>query len=155
VLVGLFLIFSSCAQPPAEIPPPAPTPTPIPEATPTPTPVPAPAPAPLPPAPTPVPKPPTPVPVPKPPSKPTPKPEPVPIPTPAPVGDEVIRLYYYGPSKLGVNPEEIPGAHNIYSASSSDGINFKEDQGVRFSYDSGILSGITDPDVVRFSSLSE
>jgi len=50
-----------------------------------------------------------------------------------------------------MDPAQIPGAHCIYSATSSDGINFKEEPGVRFSYDSGTQFGITDPDVVRLN----
>ena len=68
-------------------------------------------------------------------------------PPPADTGD-VIRLYYYGPSALGVDPAKVPGPHNIYSATSNDGINFREDLGVRFSYDTGAEFGITDSDVI-------
>ena len=64
---------------------------------------------------------------------------------------EVIRLYYYGPSAMGVDPAGLPGAHNIYSATSDDGINFYEDPGVRFSHDTGSDFGITDADVVRLT----
>ncbi len=86
------------------------------------------------------------------PPEPTPTPTPVtPEPTPTPTNDKVIRLYYYGPSSLGTDPAALPGAHHIYSATSSDGINFKEDPGVRFSYDTASTFGITDPDVVRLN----
>lgn len=71
-------------------------------------------------------------------------------PAPAVSGD-VIRLYYYGPSAVGTDPAALPGTHCIYSATSNDGINFKEDPGVRFSYDTKANFGITDPDVVRLS----
>lgn len=73
--------------------------------------------------------------------------------TPVPTfsSDKVIRLYYYGPSTLGMDPAAIPGTHCIYSATSSDGINFKEDSGVRFSYDTNATFGITDPDIVRLN----
>jgi len=97
---------------------PAPSPTPAPTPTPTPTPVPEPA------------------------------PEPTPTPTPTPASDKVVRLYYYGPSSVGTDPAALPGVHHIYSATSSDGINFIEDPGVRFSYDTKFEFGITDPDVV-------
>ena len=71
---------------------------------------------------------------------------------PSHTGGEVLRLYYYGPSAPGTDPVSLPGAHNIYSATSSDGINFKEEPGVRFAYDTGINFGIADPDVVRLNN---
>jgi len=84
------------------------------------------------------------------PTPPPPKEKAVPPPPPPPAATgEVVRLYYYGPSALGTDPAGIPGAHNIYSATSSDGINFKEDPEARFSYDTKATFGITDPDVVR------
>jgi hypothetical protein len=64
---------------------------------------------------------------------------------------DFIRLYYYGPSALGVDPATLPGDHCIYSATSSDGVNFTEDPGVRFAYDTGSQFGITDADVVRLN----
>jgi hypothetical protein len=64
---------------------------------------------------------------------------------------EVIRLYYYGPSAMGVDPAGLPGEHSIYSATSSDGINFYEDPGIRLSHDTGADFGITDADVVRLT----
>jgi hypothetical protein len=70
---------------------------------------------------------------------------------PASSSSDIIRLYYYGPSAVGVDPAMLTGTHCIYSASSSDGINFKEDPGVRFSYDTKSNFGITDPDVVRLN----
>lgn len=66
----------------------------------------------------------------------------------------VIRLYYYGCMVTGGDPASVSGPHNIYSATSSDGINFTEDPGVRFSYDSGAGFGITDPDVVQMNDVS-
>jgi len=66
-------------------------------------------------------------------------------------GSEVIRLYYYGSSALGVDPAGLPGAHCIYSATSSDGTSFTEDPGIRFSYDTGAEFGITDPDIIRLN----
>jgi hypothetical protein len=70
---------------------------------------------------------------------------------PASSSGDIIRLYYYGPSAVGVDPGTLTGPHCIYSASSSDGINFTEDPGVRFSYDTKSNFGITDPDVVRLN----
>lgn len=70
---------------------------------------------------------------------------------PAPPVGDIIRLYYYGPSAVGVDPATLTGPHCIYSATSSDGINFTEDPGVRFSYDTKSNFGITDPDVVRLN----
>ncbi|MBA7680727.1 hypothetical protein ES703_89048 [subsurface metagenome] len=66
---------------------------------------------------------------------PTPTPKPTPTPAPTTADDKVIRLYYYGSSALGTDPAALPGVHHIYSATSSDGINFTEDPGVRFSHD--------------------
>jgi hypothetical protein len=63
----------------------------------------------------------------------------------------VIRLFYYGPSSTTGDPAVLLGSHNIYSATSSDGINFKEETGVRFSFESITPLGITDPDVVRLN----
>ena len=73
------------------------------------------------------------------------------LPTPAPAAGDFIRLYYYGPSALGVDPAFLPGLHCIYSATSSDGIVFREDPGVRFSYDTELDFGIVDPDVVQLN----
>jgi hypothetical protein len=50
-----------------------------------------------------------------------------------------------------MDPAMVPGTHCIYSATSSDGLNFKEDPGVRFSYDTKTTFGITDPDVVHLN----
>jgi hypothetical protein len=69
-----------------------------------------------------------------------------------PAGGEVIRLYYYGPSALGVDPAGLPGDHSIYSATSGNGLDFKEDPGVRFSHNTGSGFGITDADVVRLNN---
>lgn len=67
------------------------------------------------------------------------------------VKKEFIRLYYFGSMTTSGDPASVTGPHNIYSAVSSDGINFKEDEGVRFSYDAGGKGGITDPDIVRLN----
>ena len=72
-------------------------------------------------------------------------------PTPAPESAGVIRLYYYGWMMKPGDPASASGPHNIYSATSNDGINFAEDPGVRFSYDAGTGFGITDPDIVRMN----
>jgi len=76
---------------------------------------------------------------------------------PPPPPSEVIRLYYYGIIGGGpdVEPLTILGPHNIYSATSTDGIHFTEDPGIRFSYDTqgafGPGLGVTDPDVVNLN----
>jgi hypothetical protein len=68
------------------------------------------------------------------------------------LASEVIRLYYYGTTgSIGTDPAKTPGPHNIYSATSTDGTNFTEDAGIRFSYDSGEEFGITDADVVNLN----
>ncbi len=57
---------------------------------------------------------------------------------------EQLRLYYIvfpGPPTPGQPPT---GVNKVYSATSADGINFTEEQGVRFEY-----SQITDPDVIK------
>jgi len=83
---------------------------------------------------------------------PAPTATPTPTATPAAPGDEVVRLYYYGHVMTpGLDPAAIAGPHAIYSATSSDGINFTEDPGVRFSHDTHSEFGITDPDVVQLN----
>ena len=83
---------------------------------------------------------------------PAPTATPTPTATPAAPGDEVVRLYYYGHEMTpGLDPAAIAGPHAIYSATSSDGINFTEDPGVRFSYDTHSEFGTTDPDVVQLN----
>jgi hypothetical protein len=61
---------------------------------------------------------------------------------PPPPPGELIRLYYAVYVLTG-------GPNDIRSATSTDGINFTEDPGVRFSHPE--ISGITDPDVVRLN----
>jgi hypothetical protein len=65
--------------------------------------------------------------------------------------NKVIRLYYYGPGSGPGDPASQLGAHCIYSAISTDGINFTQDPGVRFSFDTQTTLGITDPDVVQLN----
>jgi hypothetical protein len=65
-----------------------------------------------------------------------------PPPQPTPPLGEVIRLYYAAYVLTG-------GPNDIRSATSTDGINFTEDPGVRFSQPR--ISSITDPDVVRLN----
>jgi len=66
--------------------------------------------------------------------------EPLPLPPPPP--DEVVRLYYAVYVFTG-------DPNDIRSATSTDGIHFTEDPGVRFSHPE--VSDITDPDVVRLN----
>lgn len=59
-----------------------------------------------------------------------------------------LRLYYVvfpGPPTPGQLPTSV---NKVYSATSTDGINFAEEQGVRFEYEQ-----ITDPDVVKIGGL--
>ena len=58
--------------------------------------------------------------------------------------DGRIRLYFFGSDITQGDPARHPGDHNIYSAISDDGINFKLESGVRFS-----APFITDPEVIR------
>lgn len=58
--------------------------------------------------------------------------------------DGSIRLFFYGPSEADVDPALIEGEHSMYSAVSSDGVNFVMEDGVRFAY-----NRITDPEVVK------
>jgi hypothetical protein len=78
------------------------------------------------------------------------------------VPSEVIRLYYYSFNVTDgcptCEPVPIPGSLKICRATSTDGIHFTNDSGVRFSYDAegefGPGAGITDPDVVRLNDSS-
>jgi hypothetical protein len=66
-----------------------------------------------------------------------------PLPLPPPPSGELIRLYYAVYVLTG-------GPSDIRSATSTDGVHFTEDPGVRFSHPE--ISGITDPDVVRLNN---
>lgn len=60
-----------------------------------------------------------------------------------PPATPIIRLFYYAmTSQEGGEPGQYAGSHKIYSATSSDGLNFTEESGVRFE-----LEQLTDPDV--------
>jgi len=83
--------------------------------------------------------------------EPLPETAPEPETTPSTEPQEVIRLYYYGASSIGSDPAALPGEHCVYSATSSDGIKFTEDAGVRLAYDTGAEFGIVDPDIVRLN----
>lgn len=73
--------------------------------------------------------------------------------SPAPE-NSIIRLFYFIPpgSSKTEEPKAVDGAttteppHQIYSALSSDGINFRQESGVRFEWDA-----ITDPDVFQLN----
>lgn len=62
--------------------------------------------------------------------------------------DGRIRLYYFAtsppPAGRPADPARQEGPHLVRSAISTDGIRFREEEGVRFSRE-----GLTDPDVVR------
>jgi hypothetical protein len=63
--------------------------------------------------------------------------------SPTPHDEPIIRLFYYGPEFGGGDKQgEVAPLHKIYSATSSDGISFTEEEGVRFEKEN-----ITDPDV--------
>lgn len=70
-------------------------------------------------------------------------------PEPSPTPEvPIIRLYYYGQTpaamRLGKQSDPFAGPHKIYSAVSSNGIDFAEESGVRFE-----LEQLTDPDVFQ------
>ncbi|MFQ5681464.1 MAG: hypothetical protein ACE5GG_05400 [Candidatus Omnitrophota bacterium] len=58
--------------------------------------------------------------------------------------DGRIRLYFFGSQITAGDPAAETGKHKIYSAISSDGVNFRLEPGLRFA-----AEGITDPEVVR------
>jgi len=71
-----------------------------------------------------------------------------------PPAQPIIRLFYYGsetapPSDKAAlsGKQDMEPAHKIYSAVSSDGVNFTEEEGVRFEREA-----ITDPDVFPVST---
>jgi hypothetical protein len=59
--------------------------------------------------------------------------------------DGTLRLYFYGPTSSNGDPAQISGDHVIYSATSTDGVNFTVEAGQRFAD-----TTITDPEVVKF-----
>lgn len=67
-------------------------------------------------------------------------------PAPFITDDGKIRLYYFDieEGRSNKTPSYVPMQTKIYSAISDDGINFSEEDGVRFKF-----SGIFDPDVIK------
>ncbi|MFA5030487.1 MAG: hypothetical protein WC495_02790 [Patescibacteria group bacterium] len=67
-------------------------------------------------------------------------------PDPVLLEDGRIRLYYFDINESRVNPSNnrVPSPQRIYSAVSSDGVNFTQENGVRF-----VRDGAFDPDVER------
>ncbi len=61
------------------------------------------------------------------------------------LSDGSLRLYYFGPEITQGDPARQEGKHNVYSAKSSDGINFVVEKGIRFEDFS-----LTDPEVITF-----
>lgn len=159
VLLGMLVWLTACQSEqvpaPADVPapaltlqpaePPAPEASEAPEIAPVPEVKPPPVPLPAPPQPPERPPEPSAMPL-EPPAAPS---QPALLPV-APPEAGVIRLYYYAHVMTpGADPAALPGPHVIHSATSRDGINFREDPGERFSHDTGSQFGITDPDVVR------
>lgn len=61
--------------------------------------------------------------------------------------DGRLRLYFFGPETIAGDPALAPGPHKVYSAISSDGINFTVETGVRFQD-----NNLTDPEVIRYGN---
>lgn len=61
--------------------------------------------------------------------------------------DGRIRMYFFGSDITSGDPASQPGEHKIYSAISSDGINFIVEEGIRFQ-----MQEITDPEVIQVRS---
>ena len=61
--------------------------------------------------------------------------------------DGRLRLYFFGPETIAGDPALAPGPHKVYSAISSDGINFTAETGVRFQD-----NNLTDPEVIRYGN---
>lgn len=62
------------------------------------------------------------------------------------LSDGRVRLYYFGSETTQGDPASAPGDHVIYSAISSDGVNFVQEEGERLA-----LERMTDPEVVEWN----
>lgn len=62
------------------------------------------------------------------------------------LSDGRMRLYYFGSETTQGDPASTPGDHVIYSAISSDGINFVQEEGERLAREQ-----MTDPEVVEWN----
>ncbi|MBI2128864.1 hypothetical protein HYU07_01360 [Candidatus Woesearchaeota archaeon] len=60
--------------------------------------------------------------------------------------DGSLRLYFFGPDITSGDPAKQEGKHKVYSAKSSDGMNFVAEEGTRFEDNS-----LTDPEVIYFN----
>lgn len=61
------------------------------------------------------------------------------------LSDGRLRLYYFGATLTQGDPASASGEHTIYSATSSDGLSFTQEDGTRFSH-----AQMTDPEVVQW-----
>lgn len=61
--------------------------------------------------------------------------------------DGSLRLYFFGSETTFSDPAKVEGTHKVYSAASSDGVNFTAEQGVRFE-----ANNLTDPEVVFYNN---
>lgn len=63
------------------------------------------------------------------------------------LSDGRLRLYFFGSDVTTGDPGQATGPHKVYSAISSDGINFTVEDGVRFQN-----SGLTDPEIIAYNN---
>ncbi len=63
------------------------------------------------------------------------------------LADGSLRLYYFGPDSFGGDPAKETGKHKVYSARSTDAVNFTGEPGVRFE-----MEKLTDPEVIYFNN---
>ncbi len=61
--------------------------------------------------------------------------------------DGRLRLYFFGSETTEGDPALVSGPHKVYSAISSDGINFTAETGARFQD-----NNLTDPEVIRYGN---
>lgn len=60
--------------------------------------------------------------------------------------DGKLRLYYFGSETTSGDPAAVKGPHKVYSATSTDGVNFTAEDGSRFA-----AEGLTDPEVIQWN----
>ncbi|MBU4205030.1 beta-galactosidase [Patescibacteria group bacterium] len=63
------------------------------------------------------------------------------------LSDGTLRLYFFGSEITSGDPAGATGPHKVYSAVSSDGINFTVENGIRFQDDK-----LTDPEVIQYKN---
>jgi hypothetical protein len=61
--------------------------------------------------------------------------------------DGTLRLYYFGSETTSGDPASAEGKHSVYSATSSDGINWEIEAGARFADER-----LTDPEVIFYNN---